>query len=92
MIGKDQTEPGPSGSLTRTLEVQIPINGVQTTVEIQVVALTDQDGNIIGVQQYEDAIWRKEVLQELKRIRIAMGQLVGDPFLGTDPLASEGLE
>jgi hypothetical protein len=74
-----QVAPDSSGKKVRTIEVTTYINGVETTVEMQVLALADDRGNVIN--DFMDYAWKSEVLDELKRIRRGIGKLVGDPFL-----------
>jgi hypothetical protein len=75
----DVAVPGSGTKNVRTIRATTLVDGVATTVEIQVIALADEAGNIIS--DFMDYVWRADVLAELKRIRRGIGKLTGDPFL-----------
>jgi hypothetical protein len=71
--------PNSTGPQVRILQVTTLVEGVPLTVEMQVVAIADKDGNVF--RTFTDAEWQDSVLSELCRIRRGIGKLVGDPFL-----------
>jgi hypothetical protein len=74
--------PNSTGPQVRVLQVTTLVEGVPLTVEMQVLAIADKDGNVLG--SFVDGAWQDAVLEELQRIRRGMGKLVGDPFLDDD--------
>jgi hypothetical protein len=59
-----------SAQNVRTLEVKIQqADGTLATVELQVVAIADQFGNILRIDQDKD--WQQQMLDELRAIRFA---------------------
>lgn len=71
--------PNSTGPQVRILQVTTLVDGVPLTVEMQVIAIADKDGNVLG--SFVDGEWQDAMLAELKRIRRGIGKLVGDPFL-----------
>jgi hypothetical protein len=60
-----------TGQNVRTLEVKVlQSDGTQAVVELQVVAIADQFGNILRVDQDKD--WQQMMLDELRATRLAM--------------------
>lgn len=75
----DTVAPAPGSSSTgggvRTIVMTVPVNGVPTQVQVQVVAMTDGQGNIVDTfapDRYEMAI-----LQELRELRKLISSFLG---------------
>jgi hypothetical protein len=71
-----QVQPDSSGKKVRTIEVTTILSGVATVVEMQVLAIADENGNTIN--EFIDYKWQLAVLNELKKIRRAVDKLNGD--------------
>jgi hypothetical protein len=78
-----QIPPNSSGPKVRTLEVTTYIDGVATTVEMQVVAIADNDGNVID--EFMDYNWQRRVIDELAALRQVLCDRLGAPFVPTQP-------
>lgn len=70
-----QTE-GESGKLVRTIQVTTLVNGVLTTVDMQVMAIADAQGNVI--KDFIDYNWQQQMLRELQRIRSGFQLMTGN--------------
>jgi hypothetical protein len=69
---------GGTGPLLRTINVQTYIGGQLTTVQMEVAALSDAQGNIIDLQ---DASWKRSMLLELTAIRIGLEKQLGENLI-----------
>lgn len=82
-----------AGGPVRTLSLMVPVNGVMTQVQAQVVMISDSTGNIIdGWAQYDQ--WRA-LLTELREIRTILAIANGMPAifqpLDIPPAANPGI-
>lgn len=63
-----------TGKKLRTIEVTTIIAGVVTTVEMEVLSVSDDQGNVI--KEFIDYPWQDEMLSEIKMIRIGIARLL----------------
>jgi hypothetical protein len=70
-----QIFPDSTGKNVRVLQVTEVVDGVEKTVQMQVVAIADEKGNII--KSFEDEEFQDQLLEELEKIRFLLGQIVG---------------
>jgi hypothetical protein len=77
--------PDSSGAGVRTVSVVTMINGTPTTVQMQVVSIADEAGNI--VRDFANYNMQLEMLQELRAIKRLIAQRYGmfEPGIGGDP-------
>jgi hypothetical protein len=71
-----------TGKSVRTLQVTTLINNVPTVVNMEVMSVADADGNII--LDIMTKTLQQQILDELRRIRVGIGKLCGDPLLADD--------
>jgi hypothetical protein len=64
-----------SGKNVRTIELTTLINGVVTTVEMQVLAIADGQGNIID--DFAGYRFQLAIIHELKEIKELLGRAYG---------------
>ena len=74
-IQQDTLSPVDGGPI-RTIQVVTPINGVPTTVQMQVIAIADERGVLLGQNEQEDQILL-DVLAVLKDVRTLLAQWLG---------------
>ena len=65
----------PAGKKVRVLEVTTTINGVATTVEMQVISIADKAGNVID--DFAGYRFQVAMLAELQQIRALLGVAYG---------------
>jgi len=75
--------PNSTGPQVRTIEVTTFVDGVPLTVEMQVVAIADSDGNVID--EFMDYNWQRRVIDELAALREMLCTRLGAPFVPTQP-------
>jgi hypothetical protein len=63
-----QVAPDSTGAKIRNIRITTLVDGVPTAVLMQAVAVSDQDGNVLG----DGAEWREQVLEQLIGIREAL--------------------
>jgi len=78
-LQSDQLSNVPGGAI-RTVTVTIPINGVPTPVQMQVVAIADENGNIAPVP-YEPRQLLGDIANILRDIRVMVSKLSDMPFV-----------
>lgn len=70
-----QIQPDSTGAKVRTETYTQPVAGVLTEVDTQVVVVADgSEGRILPLS---DEVWRHEVLEELKAIRLGLEHMCG---------------
>ena len=67
------------GGPIRTLTVTVPVNGVPTQVQMQVIAIADENGVILG-QPDEPRQLLGDIANILKDIRVMVSKLSEMPF------------
>jgi hypothetical protein len=72
----------PAGTLVTDGDGNQTVLSAATTVFVQRVALTDSSGNAIDDLVGNDR--QDEILDELRKIRIGIGKICGDPLLNED--------
>lgn len=77
-LQSDQLSTVPGGSI-RTVTVTIPVNGVPTPVQMQVVSIADENGVILG-QPYDPRASLGDMVNILKDIRVMVSKLSDMPF------------
>ena len=73
--------PDSSGKKVRNLEVTTYIAGVPTTVEMQVISISDGQGNTIDGNDFADAANMATQIHLLRRICGALEEIVDGTFL-----------
>jgi hypothetical protein len=74
----DQLSTVPGGSI-RTVTVTVPINGVPTPVQMQVIAIADANGVIADNPPNMTGLF-SDILDVLEDIRVAVFRLADMPF------------
>jgi hypothetical protein len=80
-----QIPPGSTGDRIGEIEVTALIDGVQTTIRLQAVAIADQYGNVIN--SFADYNWQEEMLAEARRQTRMLGILLEHEGLLPEELA-----
>lgn len=62
--------PDSSGKNVRTLQLTTLVDGVETTTQMQVIAVADAAGNIL--RSFADERFEEELLGELRAIRVLL--------------------
>lgn len=75
----DQLSTVPGGAI-RTVTVTVPINGVPTPVQMQVISIADENGVIFG-QPYEPRQLLGDIANTLRDIRVMVSKLSEMPFV-----------
>lgn len=75
--------PNSTGPQVRTIQVTTFVDGVPLTVDMQVIAIADGQGNVID--QFVDYNFQRRVIEELSKIRELLGNWLGVPFQPTPP-------
>ena len=75
--------PNSTGPQVRTIQVTTYVDGVPLTVDLQVIAIADSDGNVIDT--FMDYNWQRRVIDELAALRQVMCDRLGAPFVPTQP-------
>ena len=75
--------PNSTGPQVRTIEVTTMVSGVPLAVEMQVVAIADQFGNVID--RFQDYNWQRQVLDELIALRTMLSERLGAAMVPTQP-------
>lgn len=83
-----QIQPDSTGKGVRTIEVVAFIQGVPTTVQMQVMSIADAAGNIID--NFVDYNWQRKVIEELMAIREQLCFRNGVAFNPVTPSAYAG--
>lgn len=68
------------GREVRTLQLTTIVDGVLKTVETQVVAIADANGN--PLDDLVDVTWQRELLAEVTAIREGLELAIGRPLKG----------
>ena len=74
----DQLQPVPGGGV-RTVTVMVPINGVPTPMQMQVVCIADANG-VIADAPYLPREVVSDIINVLKDIRVMLAKLSDTPF------------
>jgi hypothetical protein len=69
----------------RTVVVKVPVNGVLTDMQVQVVAICDSAGNVLD--SFTDRDIMADVCRELRGIRKLLAMQMGVPHATFEPLS-----
>jgi len=73
--GEIQLPTDGGGQKLRTITVTTIVDGVIQTVNMEVLSISDDQGNVIN--EFVDYQWQAEMLMEAKRIRQGVQRLLG---------------
>jgi hypothetical protein len=68
-------QPDGAGKKARTIEVVTVIDGVETTVQMQVLAIADGAGNVID--SFSDYTLQKQMVREIQLLRSVIERWLG---------------
>lgn len=83
----DQLATVPGGPV-RFVTMQVPINGVLTTVQAQVVAMTDANGQVLDWSYQPSSNQLADVINELRELRTLIATWMGVPVVNV-PIVGE---
>ena len=75
--------PNSTGPQVRTIQVTTVVEGVPLTVDMQVIAIADEKGNVI--REFMDYNWQRRMIDEMVALRQVVCDRLGAPFVPTQP-------